>query len=204
VFDNILPNRFSLLIDLGLAAVLATFVDCVLSARRRFVAISGTALVAAVAVAWWPALVPASHQPIPRYFQGGGDVNRLSVGTAALVFPVPYAGPPETAEPSLWQAAADFRLKLVSVTSISAAPTGAVAFGSTVEPLTCVATSLQLRGTADVCRTTPMAVLSQLRALHVSLVILGPSPHQADIVAYVTALIGSPPQQDQGVLIWSV
>jgi hypothetical protein len=148
--------------------------------------------------------VPAAQQPIPRFFQAGGDVNRLSIGTVALVFPVPYAGPPSTAAPSLWQAAADFRLKLVSATSISAAPTGAVAFGSTVEPLTCVATSLQLRGTADLCRTTPMAVLSQLRALGVRLVILAPSPHQADIVAYVTALIGTPPHPDEGVLVWSV
>jgi hypothetical protein len=49
-----------------------------------------------------------------------------------------------------------------------------------------------------------MAVLSQLRALGVRLVILAPSPHQADIVAYVTALIGTPPHQDEGVLVWSV
>jgi hypothetical protein len=204
VFDNILPNRFSLLMDFGLAGVLAVFIDHVLRAADRRHRVVGAAAVVLVAVSLWPGIVPASAAVVPRYFQSGGDVARIPSGTAVLVFPIPYVGPPSTAEPALWQAVADFRFKMVSGASISAGPDGTESFGSTAEPLKCVVDSLQTAGSADACNTPPSAILDQLHSLAVRYVIMGPTPHQAEISAYLTSLTGRSPISDQGVLTWTL
>jgi hypothetical protein len=205
VFDNILPNRFSLMTDFGLAAVIAVFVDRVVGAanlRRRLL---GGAVVAVVAASLWPAVVPASPAIVPHFFDSNGDVTRITPGTAVLVFPVPYVGPPATVEPALWQAVTDFRFKMVNGASISAGPGGTVSFGSTVEPLKCVADALQQTGTASSCGTAPAAILAQLQALKVRYVIVGPdTPFQPEITAYITALVGRMPSSDQGVQLWAL
>lgn len=204
VFENLLPNRFSLMMDLGLAGVLAFFADRVLSSSSRPGKVLGGAAIALVAVSIWPGTVPASPASAPRYFQAGGDVAAISPGSAALVFPIPYVGPPITAEPAMWQAVADFRFKMVDGASFSAAPDGTAVVGSTAQPLRCVVDALQLTGAADACQTSPSAILAQLHALGVHLVIMGPTMHQTEISAYITALAGRPPTADQGVQIWSL
>lgn len=205
VFENILPNRFSLLMDFGLAAVVALFLDATLTTSRRWLRAGGLVATALVAVSLWPAIVPSSAAPTPAYFQGGGDVDRVAPGTAVLVFPIPYDGPPETAEPAMWQAVADFRFKMVSGASISAKPNGLPAFGSTAQPLRCVVDGLQLTGDASSCNVDPSAVLEQLHHLGVHLIVMAPAtPHLDAISAYVSGMTGEPPVSDEGVLVWSI
>lgn len=204
VFENVLPNRFSLIMEFGLAATLAVFIDQVLSAHKRWHRALGAVAVALVAVTLWPSAVPATKVFTPRYFQAGGDVDKIAPETVAFVFPVAYIGTGDTAAPAMWQAVADFRFKMVSAASISATSAGLPSFDSTPEPLRCVVDSLQLTGSADACGTPPAAILDQLHSLGVKLVIMGPTAHADQISAYFTALAGAPPVRDQGVLVWSI
>jgi hypothetical protein len=204
IFGNIAPNRFSLLMDFGLAAVLAVFIDRALVASRRRDRVLGAVAVAMVAVSLWPNVVPASADPVPQYFQAGGDVNKIPFGTTALVFPIPYVGGAATAQPATWQAVADFRFKMVSGASISVTSTGATTFGSTAQPLRCVTDNLQVNGTDVPCSTPPSIFLAQLHSLAVHYVIVGPTANEGAIRKYFDALTGMQPVSDQGVLVWTI
>ncbi len=204
LFNNILPNRFSLLVDFGLAAALALFVDRVAlgpQPRSRALGWAATTLVAAT---FWPTLVPSSAANIPGYFEAGGDVAKIPPATAALLFPIPDIPSASTTAAALWQVDADFRFKMFSGAGISPTSTGAAGFGSPDQPLRCVTDSLQLTGSAAGCSATPHQFLKRLRALGIRLVIVGPTDHLPEISAYFTALTGTRPEADQGVLIWKV
>lgn len=205
VLDNVLLNRFSLPLDLGLAAIVAVFTDRVLSCVMPGGRAAGLAMLAALAVSLWPSGVEAPLLSIPAYLQAGGDVARFPVGTAALVFPVPYPGPVAASQASVWQAVSDFRLRLFSALSISSNAVGRSSFGSTVQPLTRVARSLQLTGDPGRCDASPTQVAAQMTALGIHLVVLGPAmPHAAAVAAYVTSLADVAPSRDQGVLTWEL
>lgn len=204
VFQSILPSRFSLLMDFGLAGVLAFFIDRVRESVIPAHRLAGVAGIGLVAASLWPAPVPAFDVVVPRYFQAGGDVDRITPGTVALVFPIPYVATARSVETALWQAVSDFRFKMVSGAAISVDAFGTPSLGSTVEPLRCVVNSLQLTGSADRCDAAPATVLAQLRALGVGLVIAGPTPHAAEVSAYLTSLTGRPPRADEGVVTWTL
>ncbi len=204
VFKSILPNRFSLVVDFGLAAVIAVFIDRVAFSPTVWRRAVGVVTTAVVATSMWPALIPASNTYIPPYFQAGGDVAKLSPGTAALVFPIPFVGSAASTSSALWQAVADFRFKMFSGASISATSTGTVGFGSPDLPVRCVTDGLQGSGSTTGCSLTPPEFLTRLRGLGIRLVIVGPVDHMSEISAYMTALTGRQPQRDQGVLTWPV
>jgi hypothetical protein len=115
--SNLLPSRFALFVDLGLAAVVAVFADrTVLHAGRRS-RLAGGACILLVCATLAPAMPIAawggSTPTTPRYFLSGGDVMRLPAGTTALV--VPFGAYSElTLAPLLWQAESDFRVRMVS------------------------------------------------------------------------------------------
>lgn len=204
VFKSILPNRFSLVVDFGLAAVIAVFIDRVAFSTTLWRRAAGVVATAVVAASMWPALVPASNTYIPPYFRTGGDVADLSPASAALVFPIPFVGSAASTSSALWQAVADFRFKMFSGATTSATSAGTVGFGSPDLPLRCVTDELQGSGSTTGCNLTPPAFLARLRGLGIRLVIVGPVDHLSEITAYMTALTGRQPQRDQGVLIWPV
>jgi hypothetical protein len=124
VLGNVLPSRFALFIDLGLAAVVAVFTDrTVLDGTRRARGAGGIALL----------LVGATLAPVmplavwnvatPQYFLAGGDVAKLPAGTAVLLVPF-GADSQSTFEPLLWQAESGFRIRLVSAPLIQGGPEG--------------------------------------------------------------------------------
>lgn len=206
VVNNMAPARLGLVMDFGVAALLATCIHRALRVSgwpRRAAALLPSAVACA---SLFPAVgVPAASPPVPAYFAANGDVHRLTPGTVALVFPIPYVGTAESAVPAVWQAVSGFQFKLVSGAGNSVSPTKDPTFGAQIFPLRCVTDDLQLAGTATGCGPVDSTVRAQLSQLKVHVVIVGPeTPNQDAVVRYFTSLLGVGPSFDQGVMLWTL
>jgi hypothetical protein len=212
VLDNVLPARFALFVDLGLAALLGVFLDRVVfgdhNGRRAAAAVAA----AAACVPLAPQIPVAATGPAtPRYFLPGGDVRSLPQGTVALV--VPYGDDEQTMGPMLWQAMAGFRFRMVSGAMINAGWHGYRAIGRAVPgPLStrfgCMMAALQER-TASICTGHPVAVArSELDVLGVHMIIMGPPTFGSEAVPrgrmehFLSSVVGHAPRYDEGVLVW--
>jgi hypothetical protein len=211
--DNVLPARFDLFMDLGLAALVGVFLDRAVFnhlARRRA---AGAVAALAVCVPLAPQFPVAAMGPAtPRYFMPGGDVRLLPKGTAALV--VPYGDDEQTMGPMLWQALAGFRFRMVSGAMMNAGWDGRPVIGRALPgPLNarfdCTMAALQERGAASTCTRRPVAVArSEMEALGVRVVIMGPTSYASGAVPrgrmehFLTSVVGAPPRYDEGVVLW--
>jgi hypothetical protein len=122
--NSLLPSRFALFIDLGLAVVVAVFTDRTVLQGRRYSRVVGGASLLLVCATLAPNMpIPAWSGATPRYFLAGGDISRLPAGTTALV--VPFGAYSElTLGPLLWQAQSDFRVRMVSAALYTGGPDG--------------------------------------------------------------------------------
>lgn len=216
VLDNVLPARFDLFTDFGLAALLAVFVDRAvlspaLSWRGRGV---GVVVVFVVCATLAPSAPVGAYSPdIPRYFAPGGDAQALAQGTIAFV--VPYGDGELTMSPMLWQATSGFRFRMVAGAMYTAGPNGRPSLGrslwGTGSTTDCVMQLLQA-GTLSSrpCTAKPVAaVRSDMDRLKVKLIIMGPmayngarSPLTAPMERFLSAVAGEPPRHEEGVLVW--
>jgi hypothetical protein len=223
-----LPARFALFMDFGLAALLAIFTDRAIGAGSKLSRALGLGAVALVCVSLAPQAPISAYSPeTPRYFLPGGDVLSLPQGTVALV--VPYGDNELTMAPMLWQAQAGFRFRMVSGAMITAGPGGAASLG---QPglLGCILNEVQLELPGTTCARAPVkAARLQLDQLGVKVIIMGPlnygltvtsstmqllkqtsgqSPNKTGkavsqwVERFLSAVAGSPPRMDQGVLLW--
>lgn len=212
LLDNVLPVRFTLFMDLGLAALLAVFLDRVVLQRgaRWRVAGAGALVVACLPLAP-QSPVGATVLQTPRFFLPGGDVKSLARGTVSLV--VPYGDDEQTMAPMLWQAMAGFRFRMVSGAMINAGWHGYAAFGrAATGPLAsrfdCLMAQLQA-GKGASCTTRPVALArAELDELGVRVIIMGPPTYGSEEVPrgrmeqFLSLVAGEAPSQDQGVLVW--
>ena len=203
--SNVIPSRFALLLDLGLAAVIAVFTDRAVFRGRwpsRAVSIAAVLLVCASLAPQMP--IAAWNAGTPRYFTDGGDVQRLAPGTTALV--VPFGAYSElTLGPLLWQAQSAFRLRIVSVAIYAGGPDGmSIGLPSVIQleqhawsvppsagsdpgralhatTLACVMDALESSLPLAPCGTNVIAESREdLHSLGVSVIILGPMAYGTD------------------------
>jgi hypothetical protein len=212
LLDNVLPVRFTLFVDLGLAGLLAVFLDRVVLERRARWRKAGAAALVVACVPLAPQFpVGATGPATPRYFLPGGDVESLHSGTVALV--VPYGDSEQTMAPMLWQAMAGFRFRMVSGAMINAGWHGYAAFGRAASgPLAsrfdCMMAALQA-GSQPPCTPHPVALAKrELGALGVRVIIMGPTSYGSDVVQrgpmeqFLSRVAGAPPSYEEGVLLW--
>lgn len=214
VLDNILPARFDLFLDLGLAALLTIFIDRVVLSCRLISrsSVLGALAVLLVGVSIAPrAPAPAYAPHTPRYFLGGGGSRSIRQGTIALV--IPYGDGAATMAPMLWQAVSGFTFRMVAGAMYTAGPNGRPSLGrslwGTGSTMDCVMQLLQAGGSPKICTGDPVgAVKSELDQLGVSLIIMGPMDYGQDpslgpgIRAFLTRVAGFPPRREQGVFLW--
>jgi hypothetical protein len=214
VLNNILPARFDLMMDLGLAGLLAVFIDRVVMGssmawRSRALGLLSFMIICATVAPSAP--VPAYNPRIPRYFLPGGAVRTFRPGTVALL--VPYGDSEETMAPMLWQAVSGFRLRMVAGAMYTAGRNGSPSLGrslwGTGTTMDCVMQLLQVGATYKVCTSDPVgAVRTGLETLHVRVIIMGPMDYGSDpalappIRRFLTKVAGKPPRRVQGVLVW--
>jgi len=215
VLDNVLPARFDLFTDFGLAALLSVFVDrTVLSSTWSWKS-RGVGVVAVVlaCITLAPSAPVGAYSPdIPRYFLARGDVQALPQGTVAFV--VPYGDGELTMGPMLWQAISGFRIRMVAGAMYTAGPHGRPSLGrslwGTGSTTDCVMQLLQSGVSTRPCTADPVAaVRSDLNQLKAKVIIMGPmayggapSPLTAPMESFLSSVAGSQPRHDEGVLIW--
>lgn len=202
VLSNLLPVRFSLMADFGLALLLAITLDRTLL-RAPLRAKAGSALaMLGVASCLSALLVATSAVPIPQYFAPGGAASSLPAGTVALVGPYIDDGG-ATAVSQLWQAESNFRFALIDGLVITADDSGHVQWILS-NPIRDVFHMIQVNGaTPPEGAALRASLLHELHQRGVTVVLLGPMPHRDVATGFVTWLLGYPPVDTQGVLAWS-
>ena len=199
--------------DLGLAAILATFVErAALSGGWRARVAGGVALLL-ICVTLAPTMpLPVYVTDTPRYFLSGGDVNRLPAGTVALV--VPYGDGETAMDPLVWQAELGFRVRMVAGAIYTAGPNGRPSFGGSLWPsgtvLDCVMQVLQGGGSPLACAGDPVAATrAALDRIGVKVILMGPLAYGTDpalqrpMEAFLTEVAGAAPRMNEGAMVWS-
>ena len=202
VLSNLLPVRFSLMADFGLALLLALVLDRTL-VRRPLRARLGSVLgVLGVASSMSVLLLATSSVEIPQYFAPGGAASSLPAGTVALVGPYIDDGA-ATPVSQLWQAESDFHFALIDGLVITSDSQGHATW-ILDNPIRDVFHMIQVNGaTPPEGPDLRSSLLTELHQRSVTVAILGPMPHQDVAGQFLTWLLGSSPQQTQGVLVWS-
>ncbi len=193
LLENLLPGRISLVVGLFAAVLLAVFVDDLVRARRVRWRLGGAGLVALVVLSWVPAGMRTTTIRTPTFFTTAA-VDRIPAGSVVLV--VPYTTGPLNEQAVLWQANARMRFRIVNGWVIVPGPHwgGPNAISAAL-------------GHVKTVRVTPHvreSILTDLRALDVRTVIVGPSSERAQDVSLLTRVFGRPPTTTAGVDLWTV
>lgn len=130
--DDIVPQRFSLVVDLCAALLVGIGIDAARRAirsavdRRPLARRAATAAVAGLAVAtclstWWTFQVPLATRSIaiPNWFRT--EAPRLEPSTVVLTYPFPYPSD-GSSSPMVWQALAGMRFRLAGAYAKVPAP----------------------------------------------------------------------------------
>ena len=215
IVDNILPVRFDLFVDLGLAAIIALFADRAVVMGHLKTRLIASGLLALACLTLLPSLPIATYRPnTPRYFFPRGDVHELPSGTVALV--VPYGDSELTMAPMLWQAESDFHFRMVSGAMFTAGPRGISSFGQSrgSAALDCLMYDIQYDNLRSKCSSEPvLAMRSGLATLGVTVMIMGPMSYTGQTTnrnvvnalrTLLSVVAGRAPLDEEGVLVWSV
>jgi hypothetical protein len=199
--ENVEPGRLTIFTHLFAALLLAVFVDAVLRQPRWTVRLSGVALAAVVLLSYVPGgPLPTGRTQVPAFFTSTA-VSAIPDGGVALVAPFPNR--PDTVAPMLWQAAAGMRFRMPGGYMVGPTPSGRPTF----EPIP-TATSTTMAAIRNGGPTPPLTpalrrrLLDDLAAWKVTAVLIGPMPNQAEMVAFVSALLARPPTSEGGVYLW--
>ena len=203
VLANMLPIRMPMYVHLGVAVLLAEGVRRLLAHRVRPLGLGGLAVPALALFLLVPTFPFQTYAyPVPELF-GTAAVERLPRGSTLFVLPFP--GPnPGTVDPMLWQATAGIRFRIPGGYHLAPVD-GATSTGGRSTELRRYVEALHA-GRYVAPLDEPMR-----RRLHDNLVgyygadavVVGPSPRRADLVAFVTALLGRPPEETGGVALWT-
>jgi hypothetical protein len=197
LFSNMLAARLVVYVLLGVALLLARFVDD--AALMPSAAWRGPLVVLALGVLM-PALpVVTSRVDVPRFF--AEEVSRVPAGAVALV--APYPGP-QDARAMAWQARADMRFAMVGGYIAVDGPGGRPTASGDPTVSGRVLTALEAGFPVQlVPAALTDAARTELHRLHVSTVLLGPMPNLDAADAWLSTLLGRPPQVVDGVAVWA-
>jgi len=210
LFDNVLPARLMLFFYLPAALAIA-FVVRQLRVGRGWDRIAGWAWLAASLLLLLPAMPwPATPNPIPSFFSGAG-VQRIPAGSVALVAPFSTApgfqigpGMDSATYPMVWQLSSGMRFRMpegpLNVPDVNGMPSGGRPAASTTQ-----STMISIQQGHPAPDLTPALrdqLLADLRTWQVRTVVVGPMYNREAMVRFFSALLGSDPQQVDGVYVW--
>jgi hypothetical protein len=195
LLHNVVPSRLMLYVFLFAGLLLSVLAD-----RWNFGSPRRTMAAGAIAVVALLTLLPripfaSSPADVPTFFSAGA-VSTLPSDSVALV--VPYAHEFES-RAMLWQLSAGLRFKM---------PEGyANRPGPALDPApTMLGHDLmamqQGAPMPEVSAAYRAAALAELRRWRVRAVVLGPMAGEERVLAFLSAIMGTPPTQDGGVYVW--
>ncbi|HEY8680979.1 MAG TPA: hypothetical protein VIN01_07985 [Candidatus Dormibacteraeota bacterium] len=171
--------------------------------------IAGCLLLALVAVSLLPKAPLAPYpRKVPAFFTGSG-IARVA-GQTVLV--APFSADPgliknpayEVADPMLWQAASGMRFKTPEGYAWGRGPDGKPLAGPIRTRTQDLMTEVSRSGTyPTLCQADRDQVFAELRHWNVSAVVVGPMGQRAKMVEFFTDLLGAPPDEVEGVSLWT-
>jgi hypothetical protein len=204
ILSNVLTERMSLFVDLGAALMIAVFIERHVRRGNSRLRAGLAALVAGVSIL---PVVPlgATVATTPALFTSSAG-HALLDGRTALVLPYPATEPTDDA--MLWQAEARYTFSMVGGYIYIVDPDGTASVGGTGTPVTAESYNVSLNAVSSIPRTPAVraAMLSDLRARGVSLIIVGPFQHGSNSAAIqlATWLAAAQPRQELGVDLWAM
>jgi len=198
LMGSALPARLMVIGWLGVALVVAAIVAVAIKGSRRWRIATGVTLTAGLAAIFPSVPFPSVSATVPAYFRPAGDVEKVAPGSVVLI--TPFSSKQST-DAMLWQAAANYRFRMPEGDAFTPGPY----LGPHPSVLEKVLDSMdanrqQIKVTPDV----RAIVAADLQRLQVTLIVAGPSPGRAAIVAFWTEFVGSTPVEEGGVEVWEL
>ncbi|WP_293002937.1 hypothetical protein [Mycobacterium sp.] len=199
LLQHALPGRLTLFVWLAVAILVATVIARAgrLAPRRATqwrvaVGLSLTLLL--------PAPLARAEFTTPAFFRNWSDQH---IGSDETVLVAPYFVNGNEAAPMVWAAVADYGLRMPEAYAYVPQPDGGTYSGPAQTQLTYTMYVIQQRGAWLVARNDIRAqVAADLAAAGVRHVIVGPTRHWQQLVAFFTDLFGQPPTIVEGVAFW--
>ena len=211
LFDNVLPARLMMFFYLFAAIAIAFFIRELRLQPGGWGRTAGWTWVGASLVLLLPA-VPwtVTPNPIPTFFTGPA-VQRIPPGSSALIAPFSTApgfqlgpGQDSATYPMLWQLSSGLRFRMpegsLIVPDVNGLPSGGRPPQSTTQ-----STMIAIQQGNPAPTLTPSLreqILGDLRVWRVQTVVIGPMFNQQAMLGFFTQLLGSGPQQVDGVYVW--
>jgi hypothetical protein len=206
---EVVTVRFTLLVDLGAAVVLAVVLaglrDRGAHAPMQRLGVAGA--VALTAVSLVPARVAAWNLATPAWFSAG--LPGVSAGEVVAVMPMPgsfemVAGRRQvSAEAMAWTADGPLHADVVGGYVLHAGPRGTVDAYANPTPLALLAAAVEEGRAPQLTPQWLAAVRRELVQTHVGAVVVGPMAHQAEMLAALRTVLGRPGHWEQGVWLWT-
>ena len=192
---NVVPSRLMLYVFLFAGLLLSVLIDRWHSASPRRTMAGGA--IAVLALLTLMPRIPFATSPanVPSFFAGRA-VSSLPTDSVALV--IPYAHEFES-RAMLWQLGADLRFKMPEGYANRPGPALDPAPTMLGHDLMAMQQGAQA---PEVTAAYRAAALAELRRWQVQTVVLGPMAGEERMLAFLTAIMGTPPTQDGGVYLW--
>jgi hypothetical protein len=195
LMGNAVPSRLMLVAFLGIGIVVGSLWAARDHATGRW-GLATSALLVAGLVSVLPA-IPATSTvaSVPRFFQPGGSVESIPAGTAVLVTPFSSR---QSTDAMLWQTVAHYRFRMPEGDAFTPGPY----LGPHPSHIQASLDALDQGQAVAVSPSERDQALRDLAGFRVATIVVGPSPGMDAIVAYLTEVLGTPPQQVEGVDVW--
>jgi hypothetical protein len=196
LMGSALPARLMAIAFLGVGMVTAGASRMAMTAGRPW-RIAADALLAVGLVAIVPMLpYPSVPAGVPAFFRPGGDVEKLLDGSVILV--TPFSSKAST-DAMYWQAVANYRFRMPEGDAFTPGPY----LGPHPSFMKAVIDNLDAGTAVEVTPDVRARFVADLKMSGITGgIVVGPSPGQAAIVSFLTAIEGSPPTEDGGVKVW--
>jgi hypothetical protein len=199
LLKHVLPGRFTVFVWLAVAVVVATVVA---RATRLAPRPAGRWLLAVGAslILLLPAPLARAPFTTPVFFRTWASHQ---IGADETVLVAPYFVNGGEAAPMVWAAEADYGLRMPEAYAYVPQPNGGTYSGPPQSQLTFTMFAIQQRGAWLVARGEIRAqIAADLKDADVRHVIVGPTQHWRQLLAFFTDLFGRAPEIVDGVAIW--
>jgi dolichyl-phosphate beta-glucosyltransferase len=193
LFRELVPDWFGIYLGLGVALAVAIVLDR--SAASPTLARWVRPLAIIGLVSWLPFALPVSTTLVPAVFK------TTALGSGAVVAFGPADSSNESDSPMLWQAVADFDFSTIGAYRVGR--DFADDYPGELPPFERAMVELQQgRETWSQALRSRQRVTHELAADRVTLVVVGPMPHETAAVHFVSALLKRSGRRKDGVWVW--
>jgi hypothetical protein len=199
LLGHVVPGRLTLYMWLAIAAMVAIAIEHAteMTGRRGIVRLAAIGLALVFVL---PAPERSWTAEIPPFFSSWGQQGIARTDTILIA---PWFTDGAGADPMLWAAIGRAEPRLHEGYVYVPDALGRPRYGPARDRIASLMVQIQDTGAAVVARgQARVQAISDLEASGISVVIVGPMPHRAEMVAFFTELLGAPPTETGGVEIW--